>query len=1465
MSQPAESAASAAAGPTPPAPATTGALQPSSYPDQHVKAGGAAPRRPPAFRGGINQHPRGRTPAAPQWQQYSSLKLRLSNLPPDVTTWDIHNSFRRKVNVTFIELFENRQGERSGTAIVRIEPPPKINYWQSGFWQIPRHEAPAVKARVEIDRHGFRPFDERVLTPVGRRVVAKSVLSLSSIQFGLLSELNVMMSMRTIQPSAASGACRLSIDFRRMRLSLEFSLNWAELEIEAYEFDGSATTTTHHYKAEIAFSQLKKLICQEQEASGIALVIHLEHPPLFYRKMDRIDLTHSSDRLSWIDWDLWHRQINIMADPPSMKNAVVSLDKTQQFIDIGRWTTYRLQLNSKSAAEWPSLERDLRDYNIKTSSPSSFEVVAGKQSDLRQTLDGSLHAAESSSSAVALLGQIAHTSLRFDVRYQLEVCLSRGIILEQNIGQDFVQKLAHLDADQARMMLEFLTERGTRVFNPSEIFSDIDVITYFPNVTEYSIPEYCALVRKAILTPTTIYFTTPTVETNNRVLREYKDLKDRFLRVQFADELPEGRVNASVDAKKNDEIFVRIFRCLMNGIRIGDRHYKLLAWGNSQLRDNGAFFFAETDHVKCEDIRNWMGDFSHIKNIAKYAARLGQCFSTTRLIPGFSVPQLVTIEDITRNGFCFTDGVGKISTFWARMAANHLRLDYIPSAFQFRMGGCKGMLVTWPVAKRGEVHIRPSQEKFTGAVFNGLEVIRCSSFSTPTLNRQSITILSCLGVPGHVFHRLLGKQLSGINSAMESEKEAVFQLSRSVDEHQTTLTMAKMVLNGFMHVHEPFVWSLLRLWRSWSVKLIKEKARIAVEDGAFLLGCVDETGTLRGHSTQTETDQEARCDPSQLPQIFLQVPNPLAKGEYRVINGLCVLGRNPSLHPGDIRVVEAVDVPELRHLRDVVVLPSQGDRDVAGMCSGGDLDGDDYFVFWDEELIPPQTEWNYPPMNYTAPKPPVVDQVTLGDLMRFFVIYMKNDSLPRIAHAHLAQADRLDGGAKNPKCLQLAALHSKAVDYVKTGDPAQMPKYLNPRDWPHFMEKRHKKPYHSGRILGQLYDEVQTIDFQPAYDMPFDERILKRYKLENEMLKEARRIKSRYDMAMRQLMGQREIKTEFEVWSSFILSKPRFGSDYKQSEEVSREASALKARFKDICVKAAGGTREDPDKLHHFVAAMYKITQEEVRIAIHECNRDNISSGGRVYRRKMNAKSMPLISFPWIFHKELGKIATGSSTEPELKRISGKIDNAATADSPESLTEDTPESLGVDEVNEMDYVRTAGGVVFHRGEIINFFSHDSDNEEDDDIESVVSGQEDQGARVDVQNTAEVEGSSTPSSEQEAKENQALVDLSIDEPPASGSRNEAASASSASPNVTGEALAETGLPGALEIQETSSPVEETNGVANMDGTQDVAGLVAEDVPASDESDGDDSFEIEPEVITISKEENVLERAARLFGD
>lgn len=70
-----------------------------------------------------------------------------------------------------------------------------------------------------------------------------------------------------------------------------------------------------------------------------------------------------------------------------------------------------------------------------------------------------------------------------------------------------------------------------------------------------------------------------------------------------------------------------------------------------------------------------------------------------------------------------------------------------------------------------------------------------------------------------------------------------------------------------------------------------------------------------------------------------------------IILGKVIVTRNPCTHPGDIRLLDCVDIPELRYLYNVVVFSSRGQRPNCNKMSGGDLDGDTYFVAWDKELL----------------------------------------------------------------------------------------------------------------------------------------------------------------------------------------------------------------------------------------------------------------------------------------------------------------------------------------------------------------------------------------------------------------------------------------------------------------------------------------------------------------------------------
>jgi hypothetical protein len=278
--------------------------------------------------------------------------------------------------------------------------------------------------------------------------------------------------------------------------------------------------------------------------------------------------------------------------------------------------------------------------------------------------------------------------------------------------------------------------------------------------------------------------------------------------------------------------------------------------------------------------------------------------------------------------------------------------------------------------------------------------------------------------------------------------------------------------------------------------------------------------------------------------------------------------------------------------------------------------------------------------------------------------------------------------------LRLAQLHSQAVDYNKSGVPAIIPRDLRPRHWPHFMEKWRKpkeQQYHSDKILGQLYDIVERVKFVPEYESPFDERILCAFELEAELLDKVENLKEEYDANIKRIMAQHDIGSEFEVWSTFVMSHNDTKRDYSFAEELGKTIAAVKGQYRKLCVERAGGE----DHLPRFVAAMYTVTARQIKIAVEECRQIRPVDGEEARPRTMDPSDMPLMSFPWIFGTELGKIARG------------RTHTRASVMQQHDTQNHKQQKRQMPPLDAVDTVATEEGII-PVGEIISFFDRPSD-------------------------------------------------------------------------------------------------------------------------------------------------------------
>lgn len=1224
------------------------------------------------------------------WSGAPELKVHLRRLPHDWGTLHVYKHLSHLIppgTLDRIEVCESR-GEQFVNGYVILRPaPPNAQWLHSGLTIIDENhcrqqidcipEWPPRKRNGASNASPERTPSARVATPITR------------LDAGMMQMEDEMLVLFTATATAET-PLTVAVKMDRERTVLEVKFN--------VRSHGNNGVVISQYKLCVNFPQIQHATELSAQDGEVAFLITMDMPPVLFRKTTDIEGTHDKKVLAWNESQTWYRQTGI-DERPNDSSVVTQLRKDSATLDIGRWLTYRLSFKNTEAdrAIFQAIGKALVDHNVPLTTMSRAVITSGNRRDFWAWSDnpGLQMSGAPGNSVLTDLHMMSAplTQLEFAVRYQLEVCLSQGAFNECNMHPEFIEELATVKPDRATKLLEKVADDKKRFYEPMDALRLLGQVS----VREKKIPRFCAMVRAAVVTPSTIYLTTPVMETSNRVIREYRHYGDRFLRVKFTDERYRGRIMTG-DGDTMAEVLTRVYRTMKNGINIGDRHYDFLAFGNAQFREHGAYFFSSVGTVTADKIRQWMGNFTKINIVAKYASRVGQCFSTTRATSvGVSI---VALPDIKRNNFCFTDGVGKISPLLAQIIADELGLpnpsvDY-PSVFQFRLGGCKGVLAVDPALKSQVVHIRPSQEKFP-AKYHGLEICRISQFSSANLNVQIILVLNALGVETNVFCKKMKETLADLVAAMTDERKATEQLNKNIDFSQSSLVLADMIYDGFMTASELFLISCLRLWHSWMVKYLKEKARIPVEHGAFILGCVDETATLKGHFYGGHTPDLQPRDPASLPEIFLQISDPAMAGKYKVVEGVCILARNPSLHPGDVRVVRAVNVTQLQHLKNCVVLPQTGDRDLSNMCSGGDLDGDDYLVMWDAELIP--KEWNHAPMDYEA-EPAVVSAgpVAVDDITAFFVNHMKNDNLGRIAMAHRFWADAQPEGVKDQKCLELAQLHSKAVDYAKTGVAAVMGKELRVKRFPHWSERRNT--YHSRQVLGRLYDMVQRKDFRAAWDLPFDTRILEAYELGDELLQGALDVKLQYDEAVRRIMAQHGITTEFEVYTTFVLSHDSDIGDYKFAETLGETVSGLKECHKELCYERAGTTAHERDwtKLGPFIAAMYAVTAREVTAALTTNGTTRLVGGQLQPAKESNFSNMPFMSFPWIFAKELGYIARRRS--PTAGFNPARSATGTGGSTQKKMT--NVDLLGEFVVDPLQDVSTADGVI-HEGDELNLY------------------------------------------------------------------------------------------------------------------------------------------------------------------
>jgi len=312
------------------------------------------------------------------------------------------------------------------------------------------------------------------------------------------------------------------------------------------------------------------------------------------------------------------------------------------------------------------------------------------------------------------------------------------------------------------------------------------------------------------------------------------------------------------------------------------------------------------------------------------------------------------------------------------------------------------------------------------------------------------------------------------------------------------LDLALLLTNGFSLQNEPFLRATAKDIIRYNFQLLRTRARVPVDKGALLFGVFDPTGALQpgqvviqlSHpSLQPElpktsldaADFDDEVDGEDIEWCgFLNTGDAFEDERQRaiaagkrtlVVKGNVAVTRNPCLHPGDIRVLRAIEPPNenLRLLKDVIVFPQRGFRSHPSEMAFGDLDGDMFSVYFDQSLVPGQS---VNPMEPRLRKDKVESKssIDLEALYDFFILYLRNHSLGIISNAHAVKSDEY--GIRSAQAIDLAYLASESVDFVKTGVIVDLAKEVRPEKFPDYMEKSDKPSYKSAKAIGMMFRDV---------------------------------------------------------------------------------------------------------------------------------------------------------------------------------------------------------------------------------------------------------------------------------------------------------------------------------------------------------------------------------------------------------
>ncbi|KAE9556613.1 hypothetical protein FO519_000019 [Halicephalobus sp. NKZ332] len=600
----------------------------------------------------------------------------------------------------------------------------------------------------------------------------------------------------------------------------------------------------------------------------------------------------------------------------------------------------------------------------------------------------------------------------------------------------------------------------------------------------------------------------------------------KLLEVRFRDD------NMRQMSKQFIGAYRRIRDLCEKGLDVNRIIYNDALCSNSKFKEYGSYFYEGNK----EEILNIWKSFGQFEKAlpAKISSRIGLSYTAVR--KGVTVRNCYWKQDIKSvdGKYNFTDGCGEISLECAKRLQKMLNIPYLPSAFQVRYPGFKGVLVVAAesLSQDAEIIFRESQKKFNPKIYPEvtLDVVQYSSPAPVKLHKLLIELLCQVAKNnGPRYKKRVEKRIKEYFDEFES---AIIDQSVDPLSFKEALTnLPKYMDYNAMRSYEPtelvseyFLRSLVQADSLEKSRLLYEKGQIPFpeEYARIMLGVADFSEQLKEG------------------QVFIQYSeriSPKCK-DYKILTGKVAITKSPIYNSGDLRFVQAVDIPELRHLKDVVVFPVVGKRPISDQIGGGDMDGDQYAVIWDPKLMMPRSD---EAADYSSPQSDEAKKITIDQVQDHIPIfreeYMLNEAVGGTANNHLILAEKY--GFNNPTTKKYAKKLDYYLNYHKSGIPPGDKEKVICKFSPDHMRREHQPMYRLNNLLGKiyrksknLYDDILEImeldDSKPFKDPLINVRGWSNYE------EEARGAFQSFKQEVMMIMDRYGIKTEGELFSGKI-------------------------------------------------------------------------------------------------------------------------------------------------------------------------------------------------------------------------------------------------------------------------------------------------------------------------------------------